>query len=76
VYSGSFPRRVAIAWAALTVALTIYVAILGWGPSLTTASGLVFQVVTQKIVVAVAVTTFVFISVEADRVLISKCASS
>ena len=69
ISSGVFPRRVAIAWAALTVVLTVYVAILGWGPSLTTVGGLTFQVVAQKIVAAVAVATFVYVSVEADRVM-------
>ena len=67
--SGVFPRGVSIAWAALTAVLTAYVAVLGWGPSLTTANGLTFQVVAQKIVVVVALSVFVYISVEADRVI-------
>ena len=64
-----FSRGVPIAWAALTVVLTVYVAVLSWGPSLTTTSGLAFQVVAQKIVTAVALSVFVYISVEADRVI-------
>ena len=67
--SGVFPRGVSIAWAALTAVLTAYVAVLGWGPSLTTANGLTFQVVAQKIVVVVALSVFVYTSVEADRVI-------
>jgi hypothetical protein len=67
VYSGVFPRRVAIVWAALTAVLAVYVVVLGWGPSLTTASGLVFQVAAQKIVAVVAVSAFVYVSIEADR---------
>lgn len=67
ISSGVFPRRVAIAWAALTVALTVYVVILGWGPSLATVSGLTFQVIAQKVVAVAAVVTFVYVSVEADR---------
>jgi hypothetical membrane protein len=67
--SGVFPRGVSIAWAALTAVLTAYVAVLGWGPSLTTDGGLRVQVVAQKIVVVVALSVFVYISVEADRVI-------
>lgn len=69
VYSGVFPRRVAIAWGVLTVVLTVYVVVLGWWPSLITVEELAFQVAAQKIVAVVAVSTFVFISIEADRVL-------
>ena len=69
LHSGVFPRGVSIAWAALTAVLTAYVAVLGWGPSLTTANGLTFQVVAQKIVVVVALSVFVYITVEADRVI-------
>jgi len=61
---------VAVAWAALTVVLAVYVAVLGWGPSLTTVNGLTFQVAAQKIVAVVAVVTFVYVSVEADRVIL------
>jgi hypothetical protein len=70
ISSGVFPRRVAVAWGALTVVLAVYVVVLGWGPSLTTVSGLTFQVAAQKIVAVVAVVTFVYVSVEADRVIL------
>ena len=64
--SDQFPRRVAIAWALLTVALAAYVVVLTWGPALTTPSGLVTQVAAQKIIAVVAVSTFVYLSFEAE----------
>ena len=68
--SSTFPRRMAIAWALLTVMLVAYVAGLSWGPALSTSAGLTFQVAAQKIVVIVAVSTFVYLSIEADRVVL------
>jgi hypothetical membrane protein len=69
LYSNGVPRRVAVAWAALTAILAAYVVVLGWGPSPRTADGLVFQVAAQKIVTVAAVSFFVYLSIEADRVL-------
>lgn len=61
------PRRVTVGWAALTVILASYVVILDWGPSVRTPSGLVFQVVAQKIVAVSAVLLIVFQTYAADR---------
>ena len=60
---------VAIAWATLTVVLTAYVVILGWGPGLTTLEGFRVQVVAQKIVAVTVVAIFLYLSVEGNRVL-------
>jgi hypothetical protein len=67
--SSLVPSRVAIVWATLTVVLTAYVGILGWGPELTTLDGLRVQAVAQKIVAATVVAIFLYLSVEGDRVL-------
>jgi hypothetical protein len=69
VFSETFPRRVAISWGALTIVLTVYVGVLGWGPSLATLSGLAFQVTAQKIVASAALVVFLIVTAEADRVL-------
>jgi hypothetical protein len=69
VYSETFPRRVTIVWAVLSVVLTAFVIVLGWGPSMATVSGLRFQVVAQKFVAVTAVVALFIISVEADRAL-------
>lgn len=63
----AIPRRVTIGWVALTVVLAGYVVMLDFGPSTRTASGLVAQVVAQKIVTVAAVLGIVFQSYEADR---------
>jgi hypothetical membrane protein len=67
LYSDLFPRRVAVAWALLTVLLATYVGVLTWGPALTTPEGLTIQVTAQKVIAIVAVSTFVYLSFEADR---------
>ena len=61
------PRRVTVGWVALSIVLVGYVAILDFGPSTRTPSGLVAQVVAQKIVTVAAVLGIVFQSYEADR---------
>lgn len=61
------PRRVAVAWAALTVILVAYVGILDWGPRVSASGGLVTQVVAQKIVAVSAVLFIVYQTYEADR---------
>jgi hypothetical membrane protein len=66
-HSKTLPRRVAAAWAGLSVVLAGYVIMLGWGPSLQSPEGLVTQVAAQKIVTVVAVAIIVYQSVEADR---------
>jgi hypothetical membrane protein len=64
----TFPRRVAVTWAALTVVLVGYVIVLGWGPPASvSAEWLVIQVAAQKLVAATAVGIFSYLSVEADR---------
>ena len=69
LYSSGVPRRVAVTWAVLTAILAAYVVVLGWGPSPRTVDGLVFQVAAQKIVALAAVSFFVYLSIEADRVV-------
>jgi hypothetical protein len=58
-----------IAWAALTVALFWYVLVLGLGPEVGTVHGLHVQVVAQKVIAAVAVTIFLSLSAEGNRLL-------
>ena len=61
-----FPRRVAVVWGLLTVALAAYVVVLTWGPGLTTPEGLVTQVTAQKIIAIVSMSTFVYLSFEVE----------
>jgi hypothetical protein len=49
--------------------LIAYVAVLSWGPALSTPRGLMFQVAAQKIVSIGAVGIFVYLSIEPDRVM-------
>jgi len=63
------PRRMAIAWALLTILLVGYVVMLGWGPGLTTARGLAIQVVSQKIVAVTSVALLLYLSIQADQAL-------
>jgi hypothetical membrane protein len=65
--SDQFPRRLAVAWALLTVALAAYVVVLTWGPGPKTPEGLIIQVTAQKIIAVVSVSTFVYLSFEAER---------
>ncbi len=67
--SKACPRRVTIAWAALTLVLVWYVGVLGWGPGLGTPDGLMINVIAQKIVAILSVSIIVYLSVEADRVM-------
>jgi len=69
LYSNAVAVRVAVAWAGLTAVLVGYVVVLGWGPSLNTPDGLPVQVAAQKIVAIAATSIFVYLSIEADRVL-------
>jgi hypothetical protein len=61
------PTRATAGWALLTVILAAYVVILDWGPSTRTPSGLVVQVVAQKVVTVAAVLLIVFQTYVADR---------
>ena len=61
------PTRVTVGWAVLTVILAGYVVILDWGPSTRTPSGLVVQVVAQKVVTVSAVLLIVFQTFAAER---------
>jgi hypothetical protein len=69
LYSSVLPRRVAVAWAALAAVLVGFVGVLEWGPALTTSNGLTIHVVAQKIAAIATAGIFVYLSVEADRVL-------
>ena len=70
------PTRVTIAWGVLTVILAAYVAILDWGPSTRTPTGLVVQVVAQKLVTISAVLLIIFQTYVADRKLVAAPADS
>jgi hypothetical protein len=69
IRSSVAPRRVIVAWAALTALLVGYVIVLGWGPRLGTTAGLMVQVVAQKVVAVTAVGMLVYLSWEADRIV-------
>ena len=64
------PTRATVGWAMLTVILAAYVVVLDWGPSTRTPSGLVVQVVAQKVVTVAAVLLIVFQTYVADRRLL------
>ena len=64
----NIPKRLAMGWVVLTVVLSAYVVVLGWGPHLTTVSGLVSQVVSQKLVEILATSILFYQSLEADRI--------
>jgi len=64
----SIPRRAAVGWVVLTIVLVGYVAVMDWGPRLTTERGLTIQVAAQKIVAVAAVVILVYQCYEADRV--------
>lgn len=70
------PKRVTTGWALLTVVLAAYVVILDWGPSTRTPTGLVVQVVAQKVVTISAVLLIVFQTYVADRELVAARANS
>lgn len=63
------PKRVTAAWIVLTVILAAYVVILDWGPSTRTPSGLVVQVVAQKVVAVSAVLLIIVQTYLADPVI-------
>jgi hypothetical membrane protein len=67
IASDLFPRRVAFVWGLLTVVLAAYVVVLTWGPGLTTPEGLVTQVTAQKIIAIMSMSTFVYLSFEAEN---------
>jgi hypothetical membrane protein len=74
-YSTAVPRRMSRGWTTLTAVLVAYVVLIGWGPTTATPEGLVVQITAQKIVAMSLVVIFVYLSLEADRVLTSmqKC---
>jgi hypothetical membrane protein len=61
------PMRFTAGWIALTVVLSGYVVMLGWGPDLTSVRGLTTQVVSQKLVALLVISILFFQSLEADR---------
>jgi hypothetical protein len=62
-----FSRRAVITWVTLTVVLACYVALLEWGPRLTSRENLVIQVTGQKICVTVILAAIAWLSREAER---------
>jgi hypothetical protein len=62
------PKRFGLGWVALTLVLSAYVVMLGWGPDLTTVGGLTTQVVSQKLVAILATSILFYQSLEADRI--------
>lgn len=69
LFSIGVPRRVVAGWAALTAVLAGYVVLIGWGPPIDTPLGLSVQVSAQKLVVLSSMMIFVYLSIEADRIL-------
>ena len=61
--------RVTIVWVVLAVLMASYAALLNWGPSVSTADGLVFQVVAQKTATVVVVAGLLFVAREFDRAI-------
>jgi hypothetical protein len=59
--------RVGPAWLIMALLLAGYAAFLAWGPSLTTALGLVAQVIAQKVAAVVTLAALLFVSHEVDR---------
>jgi hypothetical protein len=68
-YSTALPRRLSHGWTLLTAVLVAYVVLIGWGPTTATPQGLILQITAQKIVAMSLVVVFVYLSVQADRVL-------
>jgi hypothetical protein len=64
-----FSRRAALAWLGLTIVLTLNVAMLEWGPRLTSPGNLVAQVTAQKISIAALLAAIAYVSSEAERIL-------
>ncbi len=60
-------RRVAMMWFAVAILLAAYAALLSWSPSVTTADGLVVQVIAQKTATVIAFAALLFVSREMDR---------
>jgi hypothetical protein len=63
-----FPRKVTMAWGALTIILLTYVFFLQWGPSPASHDGLHVNVIAQKLVAAIVVACLTYLSVQADRI--------
>ena len=61
------PTRAVAAWAAMSVALAAYAALLQWGPSLRTPLGLVTFVVAQKAITIVIVLGMAFQGIQANH---------
>lgn len=67
-HSPGVRQRVAVAWLVVAGLLAGYATLLSWGPSVTTATGLVVQVVAQKIASVVVIGALLFASREIDRI--------
>ena len=65
--SRTAPTRSVAAWAAMSVALAAYAALLQWGPSLGTPLGLVTFVVAQKAIAIVIVLGMAFQGIQANH---------
>lgn len=63
--SGVFPRRVAFIWSVVAVLLSGYAALRMWGPSVTGASGLLVQVLAQKVATVIVIVNVVYLAREA-----------
>ncbi len=69
--SDTVPRGIRSAWLFLTVMLAGYVWVLDFGPRVSAPGGLVTQVTAQKIIAIVAILTFVYLSVVAERRMVA-----
>jgi hypothetical membrane protein len=63
--SAVFPRRVAFIWSAVAVLLWGYAALLMWGPAVTSTSGLLVQVLAQKVATVIVIVGVVHLAREA-----------
>ncbi len=68
----SVPRRFAFVWATFALVLLGYLCLIGWGPPIETPTGLVVQVIAQKVVAVTAVAIVVYQGYQAERLLVGK----
>ncbi len=64
-----FRRRAAAGWILLTLALAVYVAVMQWGPAMTSASALATHVIAQKLIVLIGLVGLGFETFELERAL-------
>lgn len=71
LHDSNVPRRLAFVWASFAIVLLSYLCLIGWGPPIETPTGLVVQVIAQKVVAITAVAIVVYQGWEAERILVA-----